>query len=76
MMNYYPREKQLFEYFMGQTFTSLLQRGRRIPFLLQESSNIDQLITSSSLKCALYTVEPLTQHRDIARVTHTISSSV
>lgn len=35
MMNYYPREKQLFEYFMGQTFTSLVETEKE-EFPLQE----------------------------------------
>lgn len=31
MMNYYPREKQLFEYFIGQTFTALVERKKNFP---------------------------------------------
>jgi len=28
MINYYPREKQPFEYFMGQSFISLMEKKK------------------------------------------------
>ena len=49
MMNYDPREKQLSEYFMGQTFTSLVDSKKNSIHSSRKSSNIDELITLSFL---------------------------
>lgn len=52
MMNDYPREKQLSEYFMGQTFT--VGEKEEFSCFFKKSSYKDRLITLSSLQCAFY----------------------